>query len=99
MLLQKYSEWDSTDAANLKAFLSTETAEKAFAIVADMAPSLLDGGDVNKTLVRSGEVKGYAAAISNLFELVTKKPESQPVSETYPDLDNDALWPKSQPVS
>lgn len=95
MIPKQFPEWDSADAVALKEFLASDVAAKAFAVVSDLCPSLLDGADVNKTLVRSGEVKGYAAALSNLFDLVTKKPETSPVSEAYPDLDNEALWPKS----
>lgn len=84
--------WDSNDASLLKAFLNTDVAKKAFAIVMDSCPVLLDGGDVNKTLVRSGEVKGFSLALNTLFELVVKKPEITQSPTAYPDLDDESKW-------
>lgn len=87
--------WDSTDASLLKAFLNSDVAKKAFAIVMELCPPLLDGGDVNKTLVRSGEVKGFSLALNSLFELVIKQPEPVSTPIAYPDIDDDSQWEDS----
>ncbi len=85
-------EWDSQDAQILRIFLESDAGKKALSIVSDLCPPLLDGGDVNKTLVRSGEVKGWGSALTSLVELVNRKPESQLPPTNYPDLDDDSKW-------
>lgn len=91
-------EWDSQDAKILRTFLETTVAKKAFAIVSELAPPLLDGADVNKTLLRSGEVKGWQSALVALVELVNHKPEppAEPPS-SYQDLDDESKWVGANP--
>lgn len=85
-------EWDSADANNLKLFLGTPTGTRMLGHLYFLCPSLLDGSDVNKTLVASGAVKGYTRAVETLISLTTEKPATPVVSESYPSLENDALW-------
>lgn len=86
-------EWTSDDALTLKGFLESSTGIKLAITLAHLAPSLLDGGDVNKTLVANGEVKGYTEAVENLFALQNSRPkEMEPKSENYPSLDDDSKW-------
>ena len=85
--------WEAENAAVLRAFLESGTGQKVMGLLAFSAPVLLDGSHVNKTLVRSGEVNGYAFAVSVLVALQTSRPAENPApSEEYPDLDNDRLW-------
>lgn len=87
-------KWESDDASQLRSFLDSDTGQRAIALVGREAPTLLDGGDVNKTLVRNGEVKGFTSALQNLFKLCYAQPEQPPAISAYPDVDNDSQWPK-----
>lgn len=84
--------WESDDAKRLSDFLESSTGRRAVEILAAMAPSLLDGRDVNMTLVASGSVKGYGEALRNLFSLTTVQPPQPQTPDTHPDLDNEDLW-------
>ena len=85
-------EWDSNNARDLKLFLESETGRLAVQWLFHLGPSLLDGADVNKTLVASGEVKGYASAIQTLLGLQIEQPKSAPQPTNYPSLDDDQAW-------
>lgn len=88
-------EWNSDNASELKTFLSGETGQKVLAILSFFAPKPLDGADVNKTLVSAGEVRGYADAVENILNLRTQRPpETEPKTENYPSLDDEAAWPE-----
>src|SRR5574342_839215 len=85
------AEWDSVQAEHLRTFLHSDTGQLALAWLSYFAPQLLDGSDVNKTLVANGEVKGYTAAISTLLALARSgaAPTSTEAPEEFPDLDDD----------
>lgn len=96
---EKLPEWSSDDAAVLRDFIASSTGQKLLVLLASMSPSLLDGSDVNKTLVASGEVKGYTLAISNIHDLRTTRPEeASGQSDNYPSLDDDSKWDSSSPT-
>lgn len=85
-------EWNSEHAAALKAVLESDIVKLALQWVAFHGPKLLDGTDVNKTLVASGEVKGYSNAIKELFSLTREQPAEVQPPEAYPSLDDDSKW-------
>lgn len=85
-------DWDSADAAKLREILESDVFKKAFRLTADFCPELMDGADVNRTLVRSGEVKGFHFAFTQLFSLLTEQPKQPQSSESYPDLDDESKW-------
>lgn len=89
-------DWDSTHRQALDDFLQTDAGKLAIEWLLYLAPELLDGADVNKTLVTSGEVKGYALAIQTLFGLTVEKPKEEPKKTTYPDLDDDSAFHPSE---
>ena len=94
MLFQKKAlpEWSSDDAAALKLFLESDLGSRAMAHVLVEQPSLLDGSDVNKTLVASGQVQGFVLAIESLFRLTYEQPEPIEAPTDYPNLDDDSKW-------
>jgi len=99
---EQLPEWSSDDAALLKSFFESSTGKKTLEILSYSAPSLMDGSDVNATLVRSGRVGGYGEAITNLLALRNSRPpETTGAPETYPSLDDDSQWPTepSQPTN
>lgn len=89
-------EWTADNAKNLRDFLETDTGRCTLEWLAFLAPVLLDGTDVNRTLVANGEVKGYTAAVSTLVGLTREQPNqpNQKEHEPYPSLDDDAKWDK-----
>lgn len=91
------TEWTSDNRKILETFLESETGKLALAWVEFHAPKLLDGSDVNRTLVASGCVKGYADAVSELISLTGEQPPEVQPPNSYPDLDNDALWDGAKP--
>lgn len=86
------SDWRSDDAIALRTFLESETGQRALHHLSEAAPTLLDGSDVNKTLVASGCVKGFSDAINALISLTVELPQSAPVKDSYPSLDDDSAW-------
>lgn len=89
--------WESTDAHKLKEFLETPTGQKVIQHLSDSIPSLLDGADINRTLVRSGEVKGAQLIFSSLISLTVEQPEQPKQQETYPDLSDESAWEGENP--
>ena len=85
-------EWDSVDAVNLKQFLDSQTGQRWLGHLLFQAPHLLDGSDVNKTLVASGAVKGYTMAVENAISMTVQKPETPKPKDNYPSLDDDSAW-------
>ncbi len=85
-------KWESVDAATLRSILESDVMQRALAIVADKAPDLLDGSDVNKTLVASGKVQGFNLFLHELFLLVVEQPEQPTAPTNYPDIDDDSKW-------
>ena len=84
--------WTSKEAKELRDFLTSETGIKALTLTRLETPILLDGSHMNKTLVRSGEHKGFEAALSFITSLVHTEPEQQQPEENYPPLDDDTKW-------
>ena len=85
-------EWTSVEAKALRDFLESDVGKKLLTLCALQAPSLLDGADVNKTLVASGERKGFDSLLEFLVNLTIESPSESPVSKEYPDLDDDTQW-------
>lgn len=85
-------DWSSENSRTLRNFLATETGTRLMEWLAYYAPELLDGSDVNKTLVASGVYKGYHKAVSQIISLVTEQPKEAEAPEMYPSLDNDGAW-------
>lgn len=93
-------EFTSDHRKQLQDFLESDAGQVALAWIVHNAPQLLDGGDVNKTLVASGEVKGYHKALSELISLTYEKPgkSSDTASEAFPDLEDDSKWEEGSSV-
>lgn len=85
-------KWTSVEAKLLRDFLDSDAGKLALDWVIFQAPELLDGSDRGKTLVASGEVKGYQGALTNLYSLTVEQPAEAKVPENYPDLDSDSAW-------
>ncbi len=92
-------EWTSVEAKHLRDFLQSETGQKLLALCDIQTPALLDGTDVNKTLVSSGERKGFESLMEYILGLIIAQPASAPpVSQEYPDLNDDTKWEDNGPT-
>lgn len=90
-----HPEWEQDDAKRLKDFFTSQTGERVLAWLRYWSPVLLDGKDVNMTLVASGEVKGFGFSIECLYSLMRENPVPENhLSQTpeYPDLEDDNQW-------
>lgn len=86
-------DWCSEDAIALRTFLQTETGTRFLFHLSESSPTLLDGSDVNKTLVASGCVKGFSDAVNALIALTVEPPDSAtPKNSNYPSLDDESAW-------
>lgn len=90
-------DWLSTDEENLAKFLDTETGKRFLPKLLESTPALLESGDTNPILIRTGVVRGYQEVARSILMLA----HSMPVAKTetasaYPDLHNDAAWNDGQ---
>lgn len=87
-------EWTSDDALNFRAFLKTQSGSRLLPKAAESTPALLPEGDINRILIRSGEVRGFQAVIQTLLSLAypTAEPENTAGNTNYPDLTDDRSW-------
>lgn len=88
--------WESSDAVALREFFLSRSGQRALMHLSDQIPSLLDGSDVNKTLVASGVVKGWNDSLRALLNLTIEQPAPVKAPEAYPSLDDDSAWPKPE---
>jgi len=86
--------WTSTDAAELKSFLKTETGLRLLHAIALEEPELLRKGDTNEILIRSGEVAQHKHVASFILTLTGETFEHHEDSSVnnYPSLTDDAAW-------
>lgn len=91
--------WDSDDIAAWNAFLGTKTGRRLIPKLVEAVPQLLEHGHLNKILIRSGEVRGWADAARTLLTMA-REPE-RIITETpaYPPLDADEHWNDNQKLT
>lgn len=91
-------DWTPEDALNWEKFLHTQTGSRLIPKwVEQNAPPLLEKGDVNEILVRSGKLLGFQAAVKGLLELsVPPQAEEPKKPENYPSLLDDSQWPDTK---
>lgn len=87
------NDWSVVDAENFSKFLGSDTGQRFLMRLADSVPPLLDGGHVNKVLIRSGEVRGQTALIQFINSLAHTIASPVAPADAYPSLDDDRMWP------
>lgn len=89
-------DWLATDEQNLAAFLETPTGQRFIPKLLEDAPMLLEQGDTNQLLIRSGLVLGYQKVAQTILMLAhpPAKVNQEAAVSDLPPLENDALWPK-----
>lgn len=95
-------DWLASDEQNLAAFLETPTGQRFIPKLLEDAPMLLQKGDINELLIRSGLVLGYQQVAQTILMLAhppAKMNQEATVSD-LPPLDNDKFWdkPTSEPA-
>lgn len=86
-------DWSDDDVLNLRAFLKTRTGTRMLPKMLEMLPVLLGDGEINKILIRTGEVRGFQDAARQILALAyppNELPKEQP--KNYPDLTDDSAW-------
>lgn len=89
-------EWDEVEDREILAqFLRTRTGQRLLPKVVESAPLLLAGGEINSILIRSGELRGFQAALNTLLalsEIEQKVSDGNPIAGAYPRLSDDSAW-------
>lgn len=87
-------EWDvSEDRVILSQFLQSRTGQRLLPKLLENVPALLTEGEINKILIRSGEVIGWGAVVRNLLALSIPEPKPpEPEVSEYPPLVDDKAW-------
>jgi hypothetical protein len=85
-------DWASNDEQNWAAFLNTETGRRFVSRLLEAVPSLLDEGDTNKILIRTGVVRGFQLAVQELMRMAQAQGKPEQVVDNYPPLEKDEAW-------
>jgi len=95
-------DWLATDEINLAAFLETPTGQRFIPKLLEEAPQLLQKGDRNEILIRSGLVLGYQQVAQTILALAHPSPKTTGLetTDTHPSLDDGTKWPapKAEPA-
>lgn len=89
-------EWTSEDRRNLAEFLKSDSGLRLLPKLAEQVPSLMDGGDTNSILIRTGVVKGAQLAIQEILTLARPEPVIPEPTSPYPQLNDDSKWDDGQ---
>jgi hypothetical protein len=99
-ILASVDEWATTDAENLSAFLETPTGKRLIPSLLKEAPSLLEGGETNDILIRSGQVLAFQKMVETLIFLAHPSRQIRQTEITnYPAPENDAAWDDGQKIT
>lgn len=85
-------DWTSVDSDNLAKFLDTETGRRLIPKLAGATPGLFEGGDTNKILIRSGELRGCRIILQEILDLAHPPPPTPQREDNHPDLLDDSKW-------
>jgi len=88
-------EWTQTDREIWSRFLDTPTGRRLIPKLLEFAPALLEKGDTNAILIRSGEIRGLQSTVTNILSMARADMENQPpakVIDSYPPLEDDSAW-------
>lgn len=87
-------DWLATDEQALAAFLDTPTGQRFIPKLLEEAPALLEGGEINEILIRSGKVLGYSEIARTILALAHPAPKTAglSVNDTHPSLEDDSKW-------
>lgn len=87
--------WNSEDVNIFRQFLDSRTGQKLVPRLAEATPTLFSEGEVNKLLIRSGEVRGVQLILNEIFSLANPPPSTPKEITEYPSLTDDSAWPET----
>ena len=93
------SEWNSENIDVWRGFLATETGKRLLPKLIEFAPTLLNKGEINEILIRSGEVIGFSNAAKSLLLLAIHQPAPEKSADNHPALEDDAAWNDGQKLT
>ena len=85
-------DWDSEDVVLWRSFLATRTGSRLLPKLAENTPLLLEKGDVNELLIRSGKVLGFQDSIRALLSMTVIHTAAPVADNSYPNLEDDSKW-------
>jgi hypothetical protein len=92
--------WHPEDEEAWQKFLATQHGSRLIPKLLESAPELLDGEDVNKTLVRNGELRGWQAAVRTLITLSHAQPRlPDQTQNNYPAPEDDRQWADGEKIT
>jgi hypothetical protein len=89
-------DWASNDYDNWAAFLNTETGRRFLPRLLESVPPLIEGGDTNAILIRTGVVRGFQLAVQELARMARNDGPPPKVVDTHPPLEDDKAWNDGQ---
>ena len=99
-ILANVDEWTTTDEERLAAFLDTPTGKRLIPALIKEAPELLEGGEINAILIRSGKVLAFQKMVETLIFLAhSPRQVQQTEAKNYPALEDDAAWNDGQKIT
>ncbi len=89
-------DWTPYDSEKLAAFLDSETGKRFIPKLVESAPTLFEGGDTNRILIRSGEVLSFQKIVKEILFLAHPPPPNKQEATEYPPLEADEAWKDGQ---
>jgi hypothetical protein len=89
-------EWTSEDVDLWRQFLATRTGSRLLPKLLESTPALLDSGEINTILIRSGKVLGFQESVRVLLSLAVIQPSAPVTESAYPAIEDDSKWPDGQ---
>ncbi len=90
-------EWTTEDTLIFRQFLRTQTGSKLLGKLAQCSPPIIEEGETNAILIRTGKVSGVKEAVTALYAMAF--PVSVPQQDTrseYADPTDDSKWEDGQ---
>jgi len=87
--------WGSENIAVFNQFLQTHTGRKLLPKLMESIPVLLESGETNDILIRTGKVSAWGDALRSLIALSAPPPAEPDTSvhnRNYPDPTDDRQW-------
>lgn len=85
-------DWDSNDAAALRAFLSSPSGKRFLFRLRNDRPAIVSFVASDCQLRQAGLAAGFEMCVNSILEYLTVPVTASPAN-MYPDLDDDTAWP------
>lgn len=98
-IVARPEDWTQVDEQRLAEFLNTDTGKRLIPKLTESCPPLLEAGENNAILIRSGMVLAYGKILDNLMMLAHPPGPPAPVQQAYPPLEDDSKWDDGQKLT